>query len=150
MNRRSRCLILVSGIIFSLVIPLGCSDNRDHEPLKELLAALAEAAKDDYQDEIKKYPREEWAVRRGVLTSRRDLKIIEDFIQKSRNLTANGRDAVESLRETCRKRTQLLEGVVSAGRFKLTETEKEEESKRMNEHLRRVTEIGRIIDGKSD
>jgi hypothetical protein len=114
------------------------------------LAALAEAAKDDYQDEIKKYPREEWAVRRGVLTSRRDLKIIEDFIQKSRNLSANERDAVESLRETCRKRTQLLEGVVSAGRFKLTETEKEEESKRMNEHLRRVTEIGRIIDGKSD
>jgi hypothetical protein len=148
MWRPGPCPFLAGVLTPLLALQPGCGSNPDREPLKGLLVALAEAIQEDYQDEIKTHPKEEWAVRRGALVARRDMKVIDEFLQGNPPLSERGRAAVQSLRETCRKRAELLEGIMREGRFTLMEAEKEEQRKLMQEHQDRVKEIGRIVDGK--
>jgi len=149
MNRRRTCLVFLGIVVSLLIVPLGCTDSSDRKPLTELMETMVEAGKVDYQAEIKTYPREEWAVRRGVLTTSRDMKLINDFLVKYPNLSEQGEDAVEALLHVYKKRLDFFESVVKMGRFKLTEAEKEQLSQLMQEHLQRVNDIGRIINGKS-
>jgi hypothetical protein len=110
------------------------------------MESLAEAAKEDYQAEVKKSPREEWAVRRGVLTTARDLKVIDDFMNNEPKLTSRGKGVVESLRENCKKRAGLMEGAVKMGRYELADAELEADRQLTKERLHIVEDIGRIID----
>jgi hypothetical protein len=137
------CVISLLGIASA-----GCNSNQDVESLRELLAALGEALREDYQDEIKTHPREEWTVRRGTLTTRRDMKVIDDFMQRAPQLSPQGRAAVESLREVYRKRAELFEACTKEGRYRLTTAEDEEARNLMQEQEQRVKDIGRIVDGK--
>jgi len=150
MNRRLGNFLSLSFVASSLLLSLGCSGSSDREPLQALMETLAEAAKNDYQGEIKSHPREEWAVRRGILTTSRDLKVIDDFLRKKPKLSVPGQAAIESLRQIIQKHSDFFEGIAKTGRFNLTDLEKEKYSEMIHDRLLKAKEIGRLIDGDSN
>jgi hypothetical protein len=126
----------------------GCRNDRDREPLRQLLLDLKQVLTEDYREELKAYPKEQLGLRTVARRYRRDVDVVDAFLNKEKALSEMGRAAAEALRDAYQKRAEYFEDMVRDGRFQRTQADKDAAAKLDDEVRKRLGDIDRIVDEK--
>lgn len=136
------------GILLAVPLLAACSARSDRELLHRYLQANEATLKRDFKKELQDVPAEQRGYAYNGLQNRAQVATIDDFLADAPGLTASGREAVGSVRETCTAFAELFEAIVREGRSEYTQAERERANELLAEYQERLFRIGRMIDGK--